>query len=259
MNNLAILILSCDKYNDLWDGYFHQFEKYFDVDIPVYFGSNEISPNIKNPKIRNIKSGPDVSWGLSFKKIIDQVNEEYILITLEDLYLCSKIDRMLMNKAQQMINGQELVRHLKYSGYIRGSKEVLPGVKILDADTPYRVTLCGVWQKKYLQSIIRSEENPWQFEIEGSVRTKMDDGFFALDEPLFKTVNLVEKGFWIRKSIKWAIKHKIPIDPNSRNFKSPLQELYSLIKNYYFDLMMKIPLEKKQLLLAKLRKYLVMN
>ena len=129
----------------------------------------------------------------------------------------------------------------------------------MEADTPYRVTLCGIWQKNYLQSIINPEENPWQFEIEGSVRTKMDDGFFALDEQLFKTVNLVEKGFWIRKSIKWAIKHKIPIDPNSRNFKSPLQELYSLIKNFYFDLMMKVPLEKKQLLLTKLRKYLVMN
>jgi hypothetical protein len=259
MNNLAILILSCDKYNDLWDGYFHQFEKYFDVDIPVYFGSNEISPNIKNPKIRNIKSGPDISWGLSFKKIIDQVNEEYILITLEDLYLCSKIDRTLMNKAQKMINGQELVRHLKYSGYIRGSKEVLPGVKILDADTPYRVTLCGVWQKKYLQSIIRSEENPWQFEICGSSRTKADDGFFALDEPLFRTVNLVEKGFWIKSSIKWALMQKIPVNPRSRKFKTLPKEIWSMVKNFYFDLMIKVPLEKKQLIVAKLKKYLVMN
>jgi hypothetical protein len=259
MSNLAFLILTCDKYKDLWSGYFHQFEKYYDINIPVYFGTNELIPNNISPKIHLIRSGPDVSWGLSFINIISQIKEEYILVTLEDLYFCSHINHELMSKVQDIINGQELIRHLKYSGYIRGSEYPIPGVSILEADTPYRVTLCGIWQKNYLQSIIHPDENPWQFEIEGSVRTKMDDGFFALDEPLFKTVNLVEKGFWIRKSIKWAIKHKIPIDPNSRNFKSPLQELYSLIKNYYFNLMMKVPLEKKQLLLAKLRKYLVMN
>lgn len=129
----------------------------------------------------------------------------------------------------------------------------------MEADTPYRVSLCGVWQKKYLQSIILSEENPWQFEINGSARTKMDEGFFALDERLFGTVNLVEKGFWIKASIKWALRQKIPVDPRSRKFKTQLEELLSLIKNVYFDLMIKVPLDKKQLLVAKLKKYLVMN
>lgn len=259
MGNLAFLILTCDKYNDLWDGYFHQFKKYFDWEIPVYFGSNELSPNFVNPKIHNIKSGPDISWGLSFKKILDQISEEYILVTLEDLYFCSEINKELLKLIEQVLNGKKTIRHLKYSGFITGREELIPGISILEAETPYRVSLCGIWQKKYLQSIICSDENPWQFEIEGSARTKLDDGFFALNEPLFRTVNLVEKGFWIRSSINWAVAQEIPVNPASRKFKTPLKELFSLVKNFYFNLMIRVPLERKQALIAKLKKYLVMN
>jgi hypothetical protein len=259
IKNLAFLILSCDKYNDLWNGYLYQLNKYFDLDIPTYFGVNELSPKLNNSKIKIIKSGPDDSWGKSFISIIDQIDEDYILITLEDLYICSKIDHHLMKTAQEMIDGRVNMRHLKYTGFIKGKNNIIPGVSILEADTPYRVTLCGIWNKEYLKSIIQPEETPWQFEINGSARTKMDDGFFALNMPLVKTVNLVEKGFWVRKSIKWAVKQKIPVDPKSRNYKNPIQEIISMVKNSYFNMMIKIPLEMKQKILKKLKKYLVIN
>jgi hypothetical protein len=52
---------------------------------------------------------------------------------------------------------------------------------------------------------------------------------------------------------------KIPVNPRSRKFKTLPKEIWSMVKNFYFDLMIKVPLEKKQLIVAKLKKYLVMN
>lgn len=257
--NLAVLILSCDKYNDLWDGCYYQFAKYFKLDIPVYFASNNLSPSWSDSKIKIIHTGPEKNWGENFKRAIEQVNSQYIFVTLEDLYICSEINDDGYVLIQSMLERQLDLKHLKYTGFIQGNKEVMKGVKILDAGTPYRVTLCGIWQKEYLLSIIDDLDTPWIFEVDGSVRTQSDKGFYSLEKPLYQSVNMVEKGYWITSSLRWALQNQIPVNPQSRFRKSSYQDLTSFIKDHYFNMMMKVSLDKKRKILSLVKKILVLN
>ena len=109
---LAVLILSCDKYNDLWDGYYYQFVKNFKLDLPIYFSSNQLSPSWSDSKIKIIYTGPEKNWGENFKKAVRQVNSHYILVTLEDLYICSTIDSNGFDLVQSMLKYQQDLKHL---------------------------------------------------------------------------------------------------------------------------------------------------
>jgi len=257
--NLAVLILSCDKYNDLWDGFYYQFAKYFKLDIPVYFASNKLTPSWSDSKVKIIHTGPEKNWGENFKRAIKQVNSQYIFITLEDLYICSEINDEGCVLIQSILDQQSDLKHLKYSGFIQGNEEVIKGVKILEAGTPYRVTLCGIWQKNYLLSIIDDLDTPWIFELDGSIRTQSDKGFYSLEKPLFQSVNMVEKGYWITSSLRWALKTQIPVNPQSRPRKSFYQDLTSYIKDHYFNIMIHVSLDRRRKILSLVKKILVLN
>ena len=190
--SLAFLILSCDKYADLWDGYFHQMEKNFNLDLPVYFASNINSPNTSFP-LRLIHTGAEVSWGINFKRVLKEINERYVFITLEDLYLQSKFSTSLFSEVSNFIHHSPVhVKHLKYSGVIKGKEMVSDHISNLPSGMPYRVTLCGIWDREYLLSFIEDGENPWEFEVHGSVRAVNVEGYFALNLPICKTINMVE-------------------------------------------------------------------
>jgi hypothetical protein len=257
--SFAFLVLSCDKYADLWGGYLHQLEKNFNIDLPIYFASNTKAPNSNIP-LRLILTGAEVSWGSNFKKVLERIDERYVFVTLEDLYLKSPFSNNLFSEACNFISlSTGVVKHLKYSGVIHGHEMVSEHISKLPVGLPYRVTLCGIWDREYLISAIESGENPWQFEVDGSSREASTDGYYALNLPICETVNMVEKGFWIKKSIYWAVKSGVPIDKNSRPFKSWSQELLSIIKDSYFNTIIKIDHSIRKKIVDSIKKYLVVH
>lgn len=257
--SLAFLVLSCDKYADLWGGYFHQLKKNFNLNLPIYFASNTKSPNTSIP-LTLILTGAEASWGSNFKKVLERIDEKYVFVTLEDLYLNSPFSNDLFDEVCNFINHSPVgVKHLKYSGVIHGQEMVGEHISKLPIGLPYRVTLCGIWDREYLISFIDNGENPWQFEVDGSLRDASTEGYFALNSPICKTVNMVEKGFWIKKSIYWAVNSGVPIDKNSRPFKSWHQELISIIRDGYFNCIIKIDHSFRKKIVDIVKKYLVVH
>ncbi|GAG63079.1 unnamed protein product [marine sediment metagenome] len=37
MDNLALVVNTCDKYSHIWDAWYHYYKKYWKLDLPVYF------------------------------------------------------------------------------------------------------------------------------------------------------------------------------------------------------------------------------
>ncbi len=257
--SLALLILSCDKYSDLWCGYFYQFEKNFNLEVPVYFASNNLTPNTSIP-LRMIQTGEELNWSSNFKKVLMEIEEKFVFITLEDLYPKSPFSIELFSEACNFISrSSSELKHLKCSGVVRGQEKADEHISRLPRGLPYRVTLCGIWNREFLLSFIKDEENPWEFEVNGSSRAADIDGFFAMTMPIYETVNMVEKGFWIRESVSWALNNDLPINVNSRHLKNWRQEAYSKIKNYYFNFIMKINYTRRKQIVDLLKKILIIH
>lgn len=236
---LAFLILSCDKYADLWPGFFHQLEKNFSTPHKKYLVSNELGCDLD--KVRNlevIRNGKDTNWSDNLIRALDQIPEEKLFIVLEDIYIDSPVDAEIFSQIEKFVCGEQ-VQHLKYMGNPKAEHRLNAIYSRYEPGMPYLTSVCGVWDKTYLKSLLINGETAWDFEINASYRAKFSGQFFyALNTPLFFYRNMVEKGGWIKPNYEWAIKNSIPIDSKARPVKSALP--YHL-KRWYFDFMLSLP------------------
>lgn len=251
--SFAVLLLSCDKYSDMWPHFMRQFRINFPAgDYPIYVGSNEI-PCVE-PGVVPVLSGKDVDWSSSLKKILGQINEDHLLVILEDLLISSPVDKALLDASIKFMQERK-VFHIKYwvnPPFDEPSDHPLFGVYAKGA--PYRATVCGFWHRSYLLGLLIEGENPWNFEILGSYRTAYSDGFYCLVRPLCEFRNMIEKGNWIPESITWADENGIKVDLGKRPILQGKNQLISRLQMLYFKLMLKVPWRKRVALMNLLRK-----
>ena len=95
IKKIPFLVVSSDKYSDLWVSFLKTFKSNFKDRQKIYFGSN--TKKFKNSNVIPIISGPDKDWSSSLIKILDKINEEYLIIILEDLYFAQEIDKKKFN------------------------------------------------------------------------------------------------------------------------------------------------------------------
>lgn len=254
--SLAILVLSCDKYADLWPSFLRQFRKFFPVEAyPLYFGSNKV--RCDGPGVIPVLSGDDPDWSTSFKRILAQIREPKLFVILEDLFLASPVDADGFQAALTCLFEKDAL-HIKYWAS-PPVDEVTdnPRIGTYRRGAPYRATVCGFWDREYLMSLLIDGENPWNFEILGSYRTSYSEGFYGLTRPLCAYRNMIEKGCWIPQSVAWARKEGIALQLEKRALLKGGNQFVSRAKMLYFGLMLQVPWRWRVALMNKLRRALI--
>ena len=238
-HDLGILVLSCDKFADLWKPYFTLFWQNCDNNYPsVYLGTNTV--DYTDNKIKTIYSGKDRDWSTSCKAIVQQIPHKYILLLLEDFFVVSKLDSAKITQYVQFMQEND-AKHIHNRPLPKPDKWLLnQEIGIYEKKAPYRVNVEGFWEREYLLNLLIDGESPWNFEIQGSYRTAYDEGFYCLKQPLFSHVHVVEKGCWFPEAISYCDKHNIPLEIDKRPVLSNLTWVKSKLQMYYFNLMIKI-------------------
>jgi hypothetical protein len=200
----AVYIGTCDSYSDLWPGFFYCWRRYWpDCPYPVFLGANERTWT--DPGITTLHSAPNTTWS---QRIIDQLSlldHEYVLFVLDDFFLRARVD------------GKRIADLISYLDVKRGGAVRLlprPPPQLRDGDypyvgeclpdTPYRIcTQATIWRRLDFIGLLRSEENIWQFEMEGQKRGLASGKLFF---SVYKTAlpyrglifhHTVEKGKWL--------------------------------------------------------------
>lgn len=223
MNELAIVILSCDKYADLWDGFFHQLNKTFPTGLKKYLVSNHLDyPTNEVSNLTVIKNGDDTNWSGNLLKVLSVIPENKIFIILEDIYIDSKVDLVAFGEMQKFLFDTD-AQHIKYMANPKATLPINTKFCAYEIGMPYLVSACGIWDKNYLSTLLIDGENAWDFEVNASYRAKYSaKTFFAPKKPLFTYKNMVEKGVWIKSSLDWALAADIPIQVDFREIRNPM-------------------------------------
>jgi len=254
-NDLGILILSCDKFCDLWKPYFSLFWKYYDGPSQVYLGSNSVI--FQGDNINTIYSGEDIDWSTSCRNILKQIPNKYILLLLEDIFITSKIDTDRITQHLQYMK-ENKVKHIHLVPTPKPDKWIMNReIGVYEKGAPYRVNVVGYWDKEYLLRLLLDGESPWDFEIKGSYRTVYDDGFYCLQKPLFSTLHVLEKGRWLPEAVNYSKEHNISLEIEKRPILSSLTNLKSNLQEYYFNIIVKIPWRFRVRIMNILRKLLI--
>lgn len=255
-NQFAVLVISCDKYSDLWEPFFQLFFKNWDTEgYKIYLGSNTKKCEIKN--IINLLAGDDVDWSTGLKKILTQIPEKYIFLWLEDLFLIEKVNKDQLNSICEFMSKND-AKHIHFTYPALKPDRIINGdFGFYEKGMPYCVNVFGLWEKLYLQNLLLEGESPWNFEIMGSYRASYSDGFYCVCKPFFNYINTVEKGLWFPDKLKICQDLGLNIDLSKRGVLAGGYLVKSKIQMLVFNLIKLIKWKHRIRIMNFLRKLLI--
>ncbi|MCW3076482.1 MAG: hypothetical protein JWO32_1091 [Bacteroidetes bacterium] len=250
INNCCVLVLSCDKYADIWPPFFDFFKKYWsDCPFPVYLGTNTKEFYFDN--VKQLFSGRTTTWSDEFAIILKQIPEKYVIIILEDYFIYEAVENKKLFAFLELMEQKEAA-YIKLGAFPSKYDQLWPHtplegnseIGVIQKGSKYRVCLqTAVWNKNILSALLNPSENPWQFEIEASKRSDQlpnpflcviaDPGKKIVHGPIQYYCTALSAGKWMRGAVKLCKKEKIEIDVVNRPVESALE---ALTRKFYIAL-----------------------
>jgi len=182
MDNVTILVNSCDKYESVWEPFFRLLSKQWPEckNYKIILNSETKTFNCDFLNVRTICSGTKFTWSERLKNVLKQIDTDYILYFLEDFFLREKVNNDTLLEAVEYIKKHSDVGYigLKYNPKhdFKDISKVDFSAHFLDKDniiTTNRVNhQTALWRKDWLFALLKNHETPWEFELYGSVRSR---------------------------------------------------------------------------------------
>lgn len=225
----AILITSCDAFEDCWGPYAHGLHKYWpDCPFPVFLITND--KTFSDPSIKSLRIKPDRGWARNLRHAMDAVDAEILLYTHEDFWLSAPVDTAEI---------LDFVGHVAAdrADYIRLYPAPAPDepfaadprLGVLADNAPYRTSLqAALWRKSVLQDLLRDDESCWGFELDGTPRSRRYAERFLCVQPriavpgrnhpigLHYVCTAINKGRWATEAVQYAKREGLAIDFSNR-------------------------------------------
>ncbi|HWQ96234.1 MAG TPA: hypothetical protein VN368_02565 [Candidatus Methylomirabilis sp.] len=216
----AVLISSCDRYNDLWKPFFTLFFKYWpDCPYPVYLSTNH--QIYDHPRVITIPVGDDIDWSEGFRSSLQQIPYKYVIIMMEDFFPIKSADTSGIEKLLSYMEK-------KRAGCLRLFPCPGPDLPCPDNDkvgeiskgSAYRLSLqAAIWDKEILMGLLCNGESAWELEMKGTERTnRLDMPFLSVigNSPLPYYCTAVVKGKWVEGALQLCKEENIEVDLKAR-------------------------------------------
>ena len=234
VKDVAILVVSCDAYKDLWDPYFHSLFKFWpDCPYQIYLGSNE--EEFSDSRVEPILVGPDKEYSTNLIAMLERINAPWVILWIEDLFISKKIKSSYVSELVNMAIEKE-------AGYLKldigtpwaFAKDKNRLIAPLPKGIRYRSGIgLALWNKNTLTNLLKPGESAWEIERNGSKRSNaMNEPFYSLTpkarlNPPIKVINSVIKGKWNPEVLKFMKSEGFSDNIPNRKHQSILSYLYS--------------------------------
>jgi hypothetical protein len=248
MNNIDIsmLVLSCDKYKDLWEDFFNLREKYW-PNCPYKWYVVTESEDFEHNGVEVITCGKEMNWAGRYRKAVQYVKTPYIGVFLDDFFISETIDNELIS----YLIDQMKEHHITYINMSNVYKSIIGMTeKEYFADHLIRIpnhqrygisTEAAIWDRTYLlQKLGDGDYSAWQFEIDRCKEAETEKGLGGLllcdDRMPFHVsiIPVVIQGMFYPDTIKEFKKKGYTINVGSREVM-PLNKVWSYKLKVYFS------------------------
>jgi hypothetical protein len=195
MNNIALLISTYDDSEDLWSPLEQTYLRYWkDINFPIYLSTNY--KKFDSQLFISLTIGDEQSWSDNLMKSLNKIKQEYVLLTFDDLFLTSKVDNQFI---------EQLMNRAIYSkfNYLQFYRSISKGKRLDDLFfhksncTRYKnSTIWSFWKNDILLELLDKNENAWQFERNGNLRSYKYENFYSTRRNVIPFVNGIVKGIW---------------------------------------------------------------
>lgn len=217
---MKILVLSCDKNEDLFYPFHHCIEKYY-PDHPKIIYATE---TIKNPYYETIsKNYPLEKWTKRIRETLKEIPDNEILLLMDDIFIRRPVDTKRIDYARANLKGNIAMFNFEKVFNPNDKESGLNGWKIRQKGSEYELSImCGLWNKEKLIHILEKDSNPWDVEYNQDTKgydylINSEDYIIDWGYETFKPVGVV-KGKWAREIVDFFKKEGIEIDYEKRGF-----------------------------------------
>ena len=234
-SSIALLISTYDASEDLWFPLEQTYQKFWaNIEFPVYLTSNhkEFESNL----FTSLKIGDELSWSDNLIKSLNIIEEDYVLLTFDDLFLKSEID----NSQIKELMHYAIVHDFNYLQFYRSislGKRINQTLFKKAKNSKYKnSTIWSFWKKEVLLKLLDKNETAWEFEVEGNNRAADLDNFYSTRSNIIPFVNGVVKGKWNLLAKRRLLAEGVKIN-KERQSLTLLQALGYHFRDLQFDLL----------------------
>lgn len=228
----TVLVLSCDRYSDLWDPFFKLFSLFWkDCAYPVVLVPEKKTYDCPYMKVETYHFNGSVAapWSRRIKQCLKSLKSKYVLILMDDFFLTQPV---LTDKLEKCFDWMEKEDNIACFSFVPSLWEDVdtgeyPGFEERPVGGLYRVNCqAGLWNRDKLIKLMLPYENAWDFEWMASCRSdKTNWRFFAAkkEKPWifdydFSSGGGVHRGKWTGGVVKIFEENGIDIDYSIRGW-----------------------------------------
>lgn len=215
---MKIVVLSCDKDEDLFYPFKYCLEKYYPTHPEVIYATE----TIKNPYYKTIcKNYPLEVWSKRIRETLKEIEDNEILLMVDDVFIRSKVDTDRIEYARKHLKGNTALFNFEKEYDDKNIECSLDGFKLRKKGSDYELSLlCGLWDRKKLIDVLSKDCDPWSIEYEQDTKHYdyfINSGDFIIDwgYKAFQPVGVV-KGKWSKEVMEYFKKEGIEVDYGKR-------------------------------------------
>lgn len=215
MDNIALVISTCDKFSDLWDAHIALYKKNWDGPFWKTYMVTDKPTDKSYDGVEIIVAGENLDFPMRLKYALGKIDKDYVLVTLDDYFLIEKTDASKLNYLAERAEKEKIDYLMLYRRKKCNPKHFTPVTVLepLDLTERYNVTLYpAIWNKRFLYNSVKEDMSPWYYEP-SLTRYARDLGANCQFSyaGTFVILDVVRKGKVLHKANKYLKKHRIDI------------------------------------------------
>lgn len=263
MEQVTVLVSSCDKYADILDGFAACWKKYWpDCPFPVVL-STESVPEKLNTEFFTECYAEKKDWSERLLTACQKIDSPYILWILDDYFVNRTIDTSLMNEIVDFVKEEDLglfrmipspVPQVKWSKVCAG--KIVCGE--YQKGQAYRIsTQVAIWKKDFLVRLLKDLGpcDPWRFERYGSfLSAQYAESCLGTYEKVFPYTEVLCGGRWINEGWHFCKRENLPMQYAKRDREPLWYYWYRILRGVVFRINPEFFTKAKLLVLARKEK-----
>lgn len=233
---MAIAVISFDKYSDIWDTFALCINRFWhNRGYKTYLVTNNADTDYEG--IENVKTGKEISWSHRVRKALEAIKEEYVMLLLED-YLISKpvVEARVEKALDYMVSNNIDYLRIAPIPIIKTKNRDCFAAELTDRQI-YGVNLqAAIWKRDYLlKTLSDTDFSAWEFEARQKFGqdTRVEGKCYATNDFVFEYLNGIIQGKWYIKTVNELSEMGIDIPLGERTVMTDKDMRRENLRNYF--------------------------
>ncbi len=237
MQDITLVVSSCDRYSDIWDPFFTLLKRYWDPKIPVVLVTESRKYSFPGLDIRTLdlyQEGARPSWSELQMKALAKIDTEFVLFLLDDFFLEAAVREERIGECLEWMKQDPEIACFNFTPVMHGENLPCgyPGFELRPQKGEYRLNCqAALWRRETLLHDMRPHENAWIFETLGSRRSFRwkDQKFYSAvpGDPVFpydvRGGGALNHGKWNKTAAELIEKEGLPVDVTVRGINTEVR------------------------------------